>query len=135
MGVQRVQDHETLFQSAGGEHLAIGGASVWYLTSANAVENILNYQPQARFIVMLRNPIEMAPALHAEMFLSGHQNVRSFRTAWDLQAVRRRGSHIPPLTWATRRPFYDEICSLGAQIQRPFSLVSKDRVYTILFDD
>lgn len=78
MGVQRVQDHETLFQSAGGEHLAIGGASVWYLTSANAVENILNYQPQARFIVMLRNPIEMAPALHAEMFLSAMKTCAVF---------------------------------------------------------
>lgn len=134
-GVQCLEDYERLFQSAGGGHLAIGEASVWYLSSSCAVENILRYQPEARFIVMLRNPIEMAPALHAEMLLSGHENIRSFRTAWDLQAARRGGEHLPPLTWATRRLLYGEICSLGAQLQKLYSTVSSERVLTIFLDD
>lgn len=134
-GVLRQADYERLFHAAGDEHIGVGEGSVWYLSSSCAVENILRYQPEARFIVMLRNPVEMAPALHAEMLLSGHENVRSFRAAWDLQEARRGGRHLPPLTWATRRLLYGEICSLGAQLQNLRTIVAPDRILTILLDD
>jgi hypothetical protein len=62
--IRTLDDYEALFWSATEEHIAIGEASVWYLSSADAVPAILQYQPEAKFIVMLRNPVEMAPALH-----------------------------------------------------------------------
>jgi hypothetical protein len=127
--------YESLFAAASEHHQAIGEASVWYLSSAVAVTNILKYQPRSRFIVMLRNPVEMAPALHAEMLLSGHENVDDFHTAWDLQEDRRQGRHLPPLTWARRRLLYGEVCSLGAQLQRLHASVPADRILTILLDD
>jgi hypothetical protein len=127
--------YESLFAAASQRHYAIGEASVWYLSSTVAVTNILKYQPQSRFIVMLRNPVEMAPALHAEMLLSGHENVGDFHTAWNLQEDRREGRHLPPLTWARRRLLYGDVCSLGAQLQRLNASVPANRIVTILLDD
>jgi len=127
--------YEGLFSQARDRHRAIGEASVWYLSSSVAVANILRYQPAARFIVMLRNPVEMAPALHAEMVLSGHENVRDFRTAWEQQDERRQGTRLPALTWAQRRLLYGEVCALGNQFQRLLSAVPRDRLLTILLDD
>lgn len=133
--IRTLDPYERLFAAAGPEHRAIGEASVWYLYSEVAVTNILKYQPQARFIVMLRNPMEMAPALHAEMLLSGHENIRDFHQAWHVQEDRCRGQMLPRLTWATRRLQYGTVCSLGAQLQRLFSIVGKERVLTVFLDD
>ncbi len=134
-GVASLAAYQRLFDKARDTHAAIGEASVWYLSSAVAVANILRWQPQARFIVMLRNPVEMAPALHAEMVLGGHENVRDFRAAWDLQDRRRRGEHLPAFSWAQRRLLYGEVCSLGAQLERLLAAVPAGRVLTILLDD
>jgi hypothetical protein len=135
-GVVTVDAYEALFAAATAAQPAIGEASVFYLSSAVAVTNILRYQPNARFVVMLRNPVEMAPALHAEMLILGLENVRDFRTAWDLQDERRHGRHVPALSGGWQRLFlYADVCALGTQLQRLFAAVPRERVLTILLDD
>jgi hypothetical protein len=134
-GVATLEAYENLFAAVRSFHRAAGEASVWYLYSAVAVANILAYRPEARFIVMLRNPVEMAPALHSEMLLGGHESVRDFRAAWDLQDERRQGRRVPARTWAKRRLLYGEVCALGAQLQRVLATVPRGRVLTILLED
>jgi len=90
-----LEGYERLFARADARHRAVGEASVWYLSSASAVKNILDYAPEAKFIVMLRNPVEMAPSLHEEQVFTGRENVTDFAKAWALQDVRRRGHQLP----------------------------------------
>jgi hypothetical protein len=132
--ISTLDDYEALFRGASEEHIAVGEASVWYLSSANAVTAILRYEPEAKFIVMLRNPIEMAPALHGEMLLSGLEYEHEFSMAWGLQEERRQGRRIRD-SWARRRFLYGEICSLGAQLERLYKTVPSDRVLTVILDD
>jgi hypothetical protein len=89
--ISTLEAYENLFRDASRSYCAVGDASVWYLSSTEAVQNILAYQPDARFIVMVRNPVEMAPALHAQMLISGHENVHNFSAAWHYQEERRQG--------------------------------------------
>lgn len=85
---------------------------------------------------MVRNPLEMAPALHAEMVFAGLENVHDFREAWCLQEMRRRGRQLPAFSsWARRRLLYGEVCLLGAQLERLLSLVPSHRVLTLVVDD
>ena len=132
--IRTLDEYDSLFYRATEEHIAIGEASVWYLSSAEAVRAILRYQPEAKFIVMLRNPLEMAPALHGEMLLSGLEYEQSFSTAWNLQEERRQGRRVRG-SWARRRFLYGEICSLGVQLQRLYATVSFHSVLTIVLDD
>ncbi len=135
-GVGTLDAYEALFAPATAAQRRIGEASVFYLSSTVAVQNILRYQPNARFIVMLRNPVDMAPALHAEMLVHGLENVRDFATAWKLQYHRRHGRHIPALSNSWGRQFqFAEVCALGTQLERLFTTVSRDRVLIILLDD
>ena len=134
-GITGLKQYEQLFSSARPRHHAIGEASVWYLSSATAVDNILRYQPDARFMVMVRNPLEMAPALHAQMVISGHENVRDFAAAWMLQEDRRYGRKLPSFGWSRRRLQYGEVCSLGAQLERLLARVSAERVAVTVLDD
>jgi len=75
--------------------VAVGEASTHYLYSQEAVPRILAYNPRARFVVCVRNPVDMAPALHAERVWQGRETIRSFARAWALQDARRDGRHIP----------------------------------------
>lgn len=128
-------EYAAMFAAANPRHRAVGEASVWYLSSSVAVRNILDREPQARFIVMVRNPVEMAVALHMEMLLAGHETVRDFRAAWDLQEERRAGRHLPLMNWATRRFLYGDVCRLGAQVQHLLAVVPRERVLVVVLDD
>jgi len=134
--VRTLDRYEALFYDASEEHIAVGEASVWYLSSAEAVPAILRYQPEAKFIVMVRNPIEMAAALHGEMLLSGLEYARKFSMAWNFQDERRQGQRIPAFLSGHRRKFlYGDVCSLGVQLERLFKTVSSHRVLTVILDD
>ena len=133
--VETVEHYERFFENASPVHRAVGEASVWYLSSSQAASQILGYAPDARLIVMFRNPIEMAPALHAEMLYTGIENVKDFIEAWHLQEERRRGRRLPAFCWVPRRLYYGEVCSLGAQLDRLLSKIPARQILTIVLDD
>jgi hypothetical protein len=135
LGISNLSDYEELFRDATDSDVAVGEASVFYLSSPVAVQNILQYQPEARFIVLVRNPIEMAVALHSEMLISGYENTPSFRTAWHLQGERRQGRRIPAFGGPPRCFLYGDVCSLGAQLQRLLDVAKVNRVLTVVLDD
>jgi hypothetical protein len=131
-----LDEYEALFVDANENHLAIGEASTHYLYSRTAVPGILKYQPDAKFIVCIRNPIEMAPSLHAERVWNGIEVVKDFEKAWRLQEARRNGKLIPAT--ARRDPErlqYGEYCKLGKQLERLYSIVPQDRVLVLVLDD
>jgi len=135
LGISNLTDYEELFRDARVSHAGVGEASSWYLSSPVAVQNILQYQPEARFIVLLRNPIEMAVAVHSEMLISGLENVAAFPTAWGLQGDRGEGRRIPVFSWRHRCFLYGDVCLLGAQLQRLLAVAKGNRVLPILLDD
>jgi Sulfotransferase domain len=135
LGISNLTDYEELFRGARDSHAAVGEASVWYLSSPVAVQNILQYQPEARFVVLLRDPIEMAVAVHSEMLVGGLENVTDFRTAWGLQGERRQGRRLPLFSWPQRCFLYGDDCLLGAQLQRLLAVTKRNRVLPILLDD
>lgn len=133
--VKQLSDYQALFELASEQHLAIGEASVRYLYSKEAVANILAYNPEAKLIVMLRNPIDMAYSWHGQICFNGLEIVRNFKTAWHLQAKRRLGQRIHYDCPEPKMLMYGEVCSLGQQLQNLYRQVDKKQVHLILFDD
>lgn len=135
-GTARLADYERLFAEADDRHVAVGEGSTHYLYSATAVPRILEYQPDARFIVSVRNPLEMAPALHDECLRQGWETVRRFERAWRLQDARRRGQSVPtPACGDPDRLLYGPYARLGEQLERLYQRVGSDQVKVILVDD
>jgi len=123
-----------LFNDAGMQHSAIGEASVYYLYSESAVKNIESFNPDAKYIVSVRNPIDMAVSLHAEQ-LGSIENIREFNMAWAATNDRREGRDVPAFCDEPKLLLYDEICLLGRQLERLLAKVNRERVKIILFDD
>lgn len=116
--------------------VAVGEASTHYLYSQEAVPRILAYNPRARFVVCVRNPVDMAPALHAERVWQGRETIRSFARAWALQDARRDGRHIPrTMRQDPERLQYGAYCKVGEQIARLYSYVPRHRVCVVVLED
>jgi hypothetical protein len=116
-------------------HKAVGEGSTGYLYSKVAVSGILEFNPDARLIVMLRNPVDLVQAWHSEMYFEGVENIREFETAWRLEDARRRGKSIPHSCWEPKKLYYSEWGKLGDQVERLFSIAAREHVKIILFDD
>jgi len=124
-----------VFEGTSSIHKAVGEATTGYLMSKEAVTNILNYNPSARFIVCLRSPIDMAQSRHAQLLKEGVESESSFETAWSLQKARQRGEKIPATCHDVRHLFYGETCKLGKQMERLFQIVPRDKVLVIVLED
>jgi glycosyltransferase involved in cell wall biosynthesis len=118
-----------------GVHKAIGEGSTGYLNSKVAVAEILKFNPGARFVVMLRNPIDLVPAWHSEMLFEGVEDVWDFESAWELEASRRKGCDIPSACWEPKKLFYSDWGRLGDHIERLYSQVERNKVKVIIFED
>jgi len=116
-------------------HRVLGEGSVSYLYAPGAIERILHFNPQARFIVQLRNPLKMLPSYHLRMQFLLQEDQADFETAWGLQAARMRGESIPKRCLDPRLLIYTEVAKFGAQIERLFKIAGREQTHVIVFDD
>ena len=124
-----------LFSVAQSRQRAIGEASTWYLYSQNAIPNIEQTCPGAKYIVMTRDPVEMAVSLHHHNLRVLHENEPNFEIAWALQEIRATGLRIPGTCKEPIFLQYKAACSLGSHLERLYAQVSADRVLHIELGD
>jgi len=116
-------------------HRVMGEGSVSYLYAPGVIERVLHFNPQARFIVQVRNPLKMLPSYHLRMRFLLQEDETDFATAWGLEAARKRGESIPKRCLDSQLLYYNEVASFGAQIERLFNLVGREQTHVIVFDD
>jgi hypothetical protein len=129
------RDYLSVFAGAKDEHLVRGESSVYYLYSQVAIERILAEHPHAKFVAMVRNPLELTYALHAQHLTGLNEDVEDFAQAWRLQAARASGEAIPATCCEPRFLQYREIGLLGAQLQRALRTLAPEQLHVIVFDD
>lgn len=130
-------DYERLFAAAESRHSVVGEASTGYLYSRTAVPAILEYSRDPRFLVMVRNPVEMAPAFHAEQLYQGNEHVAEFEDAWALQE-QRAGEPPGAVKAGCKDPqflLYGPFCRVGEQLARLYRIVGRSPVKVVLLDD
>ncbi len=109
--------------------------TVWYLYSKEAIKNIYESNPDAKFIVMLRNPVELVYSLHRKLFEIQQETASDFKKAWELQEKRREGEAVPESCPDRKVLLYGEVGKLGTQLERLFETVPESQVHPIVFDD
>lgn len=124
-----------LFEKASDEHMIVGEGSTKYLRSKTAVPLIEDTFPNSRYLVMLRNPIEMARSLHEQVLFNGDETEPDFAKAWALQTERQQGQNIPATCEEPLDLQYGYFCKIGEQLEALFAKVEKSRVQVLLFDE
>jgi len=124
-----------LFAGAAEQHQAVGEKSVIYLYSDVAIENILEFDPNARLILMLRNPVDLVYSWHSQLYYSFLENIGDFKSAWNMQESRQQGKNIPercPVPFALQ---YREIGLLGKYTARLLAKAPRDQIKIIFMED
>jgi len=129
-----VEEYEAIFDAALPGQI-IGEASVWHLFSRQAIQNILVYNPNAKIIAMLRNPMDMAYSLYNQNILNMKDDIEDFEAAWDAMPERRAGKNIPAYCPDPSTIDYERVCSLGRQVDNLLQYVPEDQLMIIFYDD
>lgn len=117
------------------EGRVLGEGSVSTLYTPDAVRQILRFDPDARFLIMLRNPVDMISSYHSRLLYSMDEDEQDFSRAWQLQQARGEGKQIPRRCRDPRMLQYGEIGSLGKYLQKLFDTAGRERCLPILLDD
>ncbi|MBA2556463.1 MAG: sulfotransferase [Chloroflexi bacterium] len=127
-------EYRRLFDGVRSE-TAIGEASTCYLFSEVAAERIKAYSPDARILIMLRDPVEMAQAHHAHSVAAGSEDIEDFAEALAAEPDRIAGRRIPKGTWYEKSLRYRQVCTFTPQVRRFLDAFGRDRVHLIIFED
>lgn len=119
-----------LFAGAGNA-IRIGEASTTYFESPDAPPRIREFEPGARIIVMLRNPIDMIQSLHGMRVAKGLESVADFALALE-DEQGRPGFGIVGDQSSIR---YRDRALFGEMLPRWYEAFGPDRVHIIILED
>ena len=128
------QTYFRLFEGARDEQIA-GEASVFYLYSREAAANIHAFNPDAKIIIQLRNPVQWIQSYHARLVHNAAEPLTDLAEALDAEPARKTGRNVPPGLRFTQRLFYTEVGRFSEQVTRYFETFGRSQVHVILFDD
>lgn len=123
-----------LFEECGDAE-RVGEASPWYLFSETAAEEIHAFQPEARILILLRDPVDLIHSVHLQHLNTANEDLIDLAEALAAEPERLRGERIPP-----RAPFpnclsYRSIARLSEQVKRYLKVFDEERVKVLLLDD
>jgi len=128
------RNYTAIFSDAKPDQI-IGEASVFYLLSTQAAENIHRLNPKARIIAMIRNPIEMVHSLHSRLVYNEDEPIKDFKKALDAENDRRQGQNLPENIRFKEKLFYSQVINYPVQLTRYFEVFGREQVKVIIYDD
>lgn len=134
------QDHLTLekylqyFKQAN-KNDTIGESSVWYLYSKLAAQEIFNFNPNAKIIIILRNPSEMLPSLHSQFLYNGDETITNFEEALHFDIKRLKEKKKIEGKGFVNRPGFFESVDYYQMVKRYLDTFPKANVLILKYDD
>ena len=113
----------------------ISESSTLYLYSRDAAEEIWNLNPNAKIIMILRDPVSYVISLHNEHFRKAQENVDDFERTILLEKDRREGNHIPPHCLFPSSLFYSDRIKYAEQIARFQNKFGESNTKVIIYED
>lgn len=125
--ITKIEDYLKLFQGVENK-IAIGEASPLYLYHPMASRRIQHYIPDAKLIVILRNPVDRAYSSFLHLVRDGREPLRNFAQALQEEEVRicNNWEHI----W-----HYQQMGFYYIQLNRYFNTFSRQQIRVYLFED
>lgn len=112
-----------------------GEGTPFYLLSKTAGHEIKALNPNAKIIIMLRDPVALIYSLHSQLLFGSSENVADFKKALELEPYRKKGEHIPERCNRPEALFYSDIVQFSGQVQNYLEIFGKENIHIIIFDD
>jgi hypothetical protein len=127
-----LEEYLDCFRSAGEEKI-VGESTVAYLYSRTAGANIRAFEPNAKIIIMLRNPVDALQSLHNQLVFNGVETLTRFEDALAATDARKQQgkTEVGQARWLR----YRDIFRYASQIERYLDLFPRDLIHVIVYDD
>ncbi len=112
-----------------------GDASASVIHSDVAIDRILGRYPQAKFIVLLREPVAAVRSFHGELLHNLNEDIADFEKAWRLQAARSEGNKVPATCRESRFLQYQEIFHYQKHLLELFEKVPPEQRLVLVFEE
>lgn len=112
-----------------------GDASTQYLLSKVAASNIRAVNPDAKIIVMLREPVSFMHSLHTEHLNQTLEDEADFARALEKESVRKSGECIPPRVRCPSYLFYRERARYSSQLARYYAVFPRENLLVMTMEE
>jgi hypothetical protein len=113
----------------------VGESSHVYLPSTQAARLIHDFSPDARILIMLREPVTSIHSRHQQNVWIGREDILDFGSALAAEEDRKQGRRLPPDAPYTAGLLYREACTMTPQVARYLEVFGRDRVHVALLED
>jgi hypothetical protein len=113
----------------------VGESSHVYLPSTMAARLIHDFAPDARILIMLRDPVTAIHSRHQQNVWMGREDILDFGTALAAEDDRGAGRRLPPDTPYHAGLLYRAACTMTPQVQRYLDVFGRERVHFALLED
>lgn len=109
-------------------------SSVMYLYSNNAIENIYNYNPNAKIIIMVRELTDFYLSFHNQNLYNLDENLECPNEAWRVQKDRFNGNNIPSNCREKKFLHYSNCLDFKLHIEKVCKVFPSEQIVVIPFD-
>ena len=130
-------DEEFLEEFRGVKEKRVGQKCGDYLSCPWAAERIKKFSPNAKIIMILRNPIDVMYSLHATMlYRETVEDIEDFEEALKMEKIRKKknGHKVIPMKYHPHM-LYRETVRYPQQVKRYFEHFGEKNVKVIIFDE
>jgi len=131
--VKTEPDYEALFDQDSNAAI-VGEASVMYLFSKVAAEQIRGYNPNARILIFLRQQQDYLPSLHQQFLYTFQDCVDDFEQAWHLSG-QRTPADIPETCKEPKLLDYKAMGRFDEQVERFLANFPLSQVRVLRFEE
>lgn len=131
------REYLELFRDVDGSAV-VGDASACYLYSSDAARLIHTFNPEAKILIILREPVAFLYSYYTQLLKNpGSENeiAGSFEEALELEPQRREGQALPPGCQVPALLLYMDRIRYADQVQRYLDLFPPEQVRVLLYDD
>lgn len=132
--VRDASSYLDLFSPAGTDQVQ-GEASVYYLYSKQAAGLIHEKNPEARILLLLRDPSDLVHSLHSQALYNCDEDLGDLAEALAAEADREQGRRIPAAARLPHTLRYRAIVDFEPQVRRFLDAFGRDQIQVLLFDD
>lgn len=122
-----------LFKKALNEKI-VGEASTNYLYSRVAAKEIHRFNPEAKIVAILREPVDYNYAYYAHLLRNGYENI-SFERSTALEEQRKNGEKLPKTLRFLGQIYYSERVKYAEQVKRYLDLFGEEQVKIMIYED
>ncbi len=127
------EDYLKLFTKARSVKIA-GESSTQYLYSKVAAQRIYDFNPEAKIIIILREPATFLYSLHSHYVKFTEENEEDFLQALALEIIRKAGKARSPRVTTPSYLYYSERVKYYEQVKRYYDLFQPSQIKIILFE-